>query len=199
MQPHYPQAHFLLGAARPAQFPPDAGREVAFVGRSNAGKSSALNAITGLGKLARVSKTPGRTREINFFGLDDGERLVDLPGYGYARASKEMQAAWARLIGAYFNGRQCLAGVVLLMDIRHPLTPRDLELFELAARGECPVLALLTKADKLSRGPAHAALRETTAALAENTWIEVGLFSTLSGIGVEAACAWIDARLAGRP
>ena len=148
------QAEFVISANRPAQFPPDKGSEVAFAGRSNAGKSSALNAIAGRKSLARTSKTPGRTRLVNFFALPDGDRLVDLPGYGYARVPEAMRRHWRHLMEAYFNQRRSLAGLILVMDVRRPLTEYDRQMLAWSEGVGCLTHILLTKADKLSRGKA---------------------------------------------
>ena len=156
----YRQARFLTSAARLHDLPADRGREVAFAGRSNAGKSSAINALTGRRDLARTSRTPGRTRLINFFSLDDGRRLVDLPGYGYAKVPRAMSREWGILVGAYLESRESLAGVVVLMDIRHPLTELDRTLLDWCLAADVPVLAVLTKADKLARGRRGAVLSE---------------------------------------
>ena len=156
----YRQARFLTSAARLRDLPADRGREVAFAGRSNAGKSSAINALTGRRDLARTSRTPGRTRLINFFVLDEGRRLVDLPGYGYARVPREMSRQWGVLVRTYLESRQSLAGVVVLMDIRHPLTELDRTLLDWCLAAGVPVTAVLTKADKLARGRRGAVLSE---------------------------------------
>ena len=164
--------------------------EVAVAGRSNAGKSSAINIITGVRSLARVSKTPGRTREINFFRVDDRRRLVDLPGYGYARVPVAVRQAWQRLIESYFTQRQCLRGVVVVMDCRHPLTEFDRQMLAWCVHGHLPVHLLLTKADKLSRGAASAVLHQVRARLADEfsaTSASVQLFSALKRTGVAEA------------
>ena len=161
----YRQARFLTSAARLHDLPADRGREVAFAGRSNAGKSSAINALTGRRDLARTSRTPGRTRLINFFSLDDGRRLVDLPGYGYAKVPRAMSREWGIFVGAYLESRESLAGVVVLMDIRHPLTELDRTLLDWCLAADVPVLAVLTKADKLARGRRGAALSEVRGSL----------------------------------
>src|SRR5690625_129007 len=148
------QARFLTSAPDLARSTPDTGAEVAFAGRSNAGKSSAINALTNQRKLARTSKTPGRTRLINFFDLGGNRRLVDLPGYGYARVAQSVKQEWQRNLAHYLEARQSLVGLVLLMDIRHPLQDSDRFLVGWAAAAELPVHAVLTKADKLRRGPA---------------------------------------------
>jgi len=175
------QAQFLRAAARPADLPPPGPVEIAFAGRSNVGKSSAINALAGRRGLARTSKTPGRTQTINFYGLSDAARLADLPGYGYARVAKSMRAQWAELIGAYLRGRGTLAGVVLIMDARHPLTPLDQQLIAwLEGRR---LLVLLSKADKLSRTEQAAILKSVQAALGAAG--EVRLFSSVTLQGVE--------------
>ena len=182
---------FLLGAARPKQFPADDGWEVAIAGRSNAGKSSAINVITGVRGLARVSKTPGRTREINFFQVAARRRLVDLPGYGYARVPIPVREAWRRLIENYFAHRHCLRGVVMVMDCRHPLTDFDRQMLIWCEHARLPVHILLTKADKLSRGAAAAVHHQVRARLAHeypaNEAITVQLFSALKRVGVAEA------------
>jgi GTP-binding protein len=182
---------FLLGAARPKQFPADDGWEVAIAGRSNAGKSSAINAITGIRGLARVSKTPGRTREINFFHVAARRRLVDLPGYGYARVPVPVREAWRRLIENYFAHRHCLRGVVVVMDCRHPLTDFDRQMLVWCDHARLPVHILLTKADKLSRGAATAVLHQVRARLIHeypgSEAITVQLFSALKQAGVAEA------------
>ena len=135
-----PTAVFLKSAASPADFPADTGREVAFVGRSNSGKSTAVNVVTGARKLARVSKTPGRTQLLNFFSLGDGRRLVDLPGYGFARVAPEVQARWEKALEAYLSRRESLAGLVVTMDIRRGMTRLDEQLLRwLQSRRELPV------------------------------------------------------------
>ena len=156
----YRQACFLTSVASIRGLPADRGREVAFAGRSNAGKSSAINALTGRRHLARTSRTPGRTRLINFFELDEERRLVDLPGYGYAKVPRSMSREWGALVGKYLESRESLAGVVVLMDIRHPLTELDATLLDWCRAADLPVLAVLTKADKLARGRRAAALAE---------------------------------------
>ena len=156
----YRQARFLTSVASLRDLPPDHGREVAFAGRSNAGKSSAINALTGRRDLARASRTPGRTRLINFFELGEGCRLVDLPGYGYARVPRAMSREWGVLVGRYLESRKSLVGVVVLMDIRRPLAELDQALLEWCRSAAVPVLAVLAKADKLARGRRAAALTE---------------------------------------
>lgn len=193
----YARARFAGSVARLAQLPPDEGREVAFAGRSNAGKSSALNAITGRRGLARTSKTPGRTRLINLFALDAARRLVDLPGYGYARVPASMRHDWERLLADYLARRGCLAGVVLVLDARRGLTDLDRRLVELVAPTGAPLHVLLTKADKLRRGEAARALEAVRAEL-EDAGLEatLQLFSATKGQGIDDAHGVLDAWLA---
>ena len=187
-------AQFLLSAAAPAQFPADVGAEVAFVGRSNAGKSSAINAITHRRGLARTSKAPGRTRLLNFFELAPGQRLVDLPGYGYASAPEAERRAWRPLIDA-LRGRASLCGLFLVVDARRGLQSGDEGLLEWAAPGQ-RVHVLLAKADKLNRAESNAALRTVTATLGARASAQ--LFSALKGTGVgeaeEVLAAWLGTR-----
>jgi GTP-binding protein len=182
------EAAFAHAAALPGQLPADSGCEVAFAGRSNAGKSSAINALTGRRGLARTSKLPGRTREVVYFTLDAQRRLADLPGYGYAAVDHATRARWQVLLPGYFQ-RRALAGVVLVMDARHPLRESDRELLALA--GATPVHVLLTKSDKLARGAAARTLAQVRAGLAERAPgpRSAQLFSVLSGAGLEEARA----------
>jgi GTP-binding protein len=190
------RAEFRVSVAQSAQLPPDRGAEVAFAGRSNAGKSSALNAITDHRGLAHVSKAPGRTRLLNFFALDDTHFLVDLPGYGYAAVAAETRASWEALLGGYLRARRALKGVVLVMDCRHPLTEHDLALLEFCAAAGRPVHVLLSKADKLARGERLKVLNQVRKELAAlSPAFSVQLFSVQSGEGVEAARAAIAAWL----
>ena len=147
----YSKAVFLKSAARVEHLPADTGYEVAFAGRSNAGKSSALNCLTGIKGLARTSKTPGRTQLINLFSLDEERRLIDLPGYGYAKVALQVKLEWQKHLAHYLEVRQSLKGLVLLMDVRHPLKDLDQMMIDWALNQELPVHILLTKADKLSR------------------------------------------------
>ncbi len=185
MRLDFRHTHFLTSGAALAGLPADMGREVAFAGRSNAGKSSALNAITGVGGLARVSKTPGRTRLLNLFEVAPGMRLMDLPGYGYAKVPEAERLKWGELLDSYLSSRQSLTGLIMVMDIRHPLTDFDLQLLGYAAPLQLPVHVLLSKADKLGRGAAAKALAETRKGL--RGWGTVQLFSAHSGDGVEDA------------
>ena len=195
----YTNIRFLTSANALGQLPPDAGVEVAFAGRSNAGKSSAINAITQRKGLARTSKSPGATRLLNFFELEPGRRLVDLPGYGFARVSGEMRAHWGTLLQGYFAQRVSLRGTVVVMDVRHPLTEHDADMLGLASTRGLPVHVLLTKADKLGRGAAANALQAVRRRLAPDPSTSVQLFSALSGQGVTQARAALEALLDGRP
>ena len=150
----YSQAVFLKSAARVDQLPADIGYEVAFAGRSNAGKSSALNCLTSIRQLARTSKTPGRTQLINLFSLDESRRLIDLPGYGYAKVAQQIKQDWQKNLAHYLEVRQCLKGLILLMDCRHPLKDLDQMMINWSLDREIPVHILLTKADKISRSEA---------------------------------------------
>lgn len=182
------QAHFLTSANKINQLPPDEGAEVAFAGRSNAGKSTALNAITDNKGLAKTSKTPGRTQLINFFELDGSHHLVDLPGYGYAKVPKAVKQHWQQVLSTYLQQRQSLRGLVLLMDVRHPLKDFDLQMLEWCHHQQMPVHILLTKADKLKRGAASSALQVVKKALkVEHPQATVQLFSSPSKQGVEEA------------
>ena len=165
--PLYQKARFLTSAPSIKQAPPDEGWEVAFAGRSNAGKSSALNAITSQKSLARVSKTPGRTQLINFFDLDGQRRLVDLPGYGFAKVNEAMRREWEKNLSEYIEKRRSLAGLIVLMDIRHPMTEVDRLMLDWTQGLKLPVHVLLTKADKLKRGPAKSTLLKVRKQLEE--------------------------------
>jgi GTP-binding protein len=156
----YPQACFIKSANAPQQFVPDEGAEVAFAGRSNAGKSSAINVIVNRRQFARTSKTPGRTRLVNFFSLREGSRLVDLPGYGFAKVASSLRNHWADLMADYFESRKSLTGMFLIVDIRRQLTEFDRQMLAFADSVGLPVHVLLTKADKLKRGQAAKALLE---------------------------------------
>lgn len=191
-------ARFLISAPSLEDCPPDTGAEVAFAGRSNAGKSSALNAITAIGKLARTSKTPGRTRLINFFSLNrEHTRLVDLPGYGYARVSRDMKDDWQKHLGHYLNDRRCLRGLVLVMDIRHPLTDFDQMMVEWCEHNKLPLMILATKADKLKFGQAKNSMLDITRRLEAFTCVEhLIMFSSTSKRGVDECRAalinWLE-------
>lgn len=181
-------AVFLLAAHRPDQLPPDEGREIAFAGRSNAGKSSALNALAGRNALARTSRTPGRTQQLVVFALPDGSRLVDLPGYGYAKVPPALREHWRKAIDAYLKRRQSLRGLVLIADIRHAPTPFDRQMLAYAASIDLPCVLLLNKADKLSRSQAAARQREVEREMAGQRWNARSiLFSATAGTGLDAA------------
>ncbi len=189
MNKFYRRAQFVKGVTNLSQMSDDVGVEVAFAGRSNAGKSSALNTITDQRSLARTSKTPGRTQQINFFGLDESHFLVDLPGYGYAKVPPRVSQRWHQEIGRYLQNRQSLKGVVIVMDCRHPLREFDCQLLDWCFEAQLPTHILLSKADKLSRGAATAALqqvwRELSRAYPENYEPTVQLFSSLHKTGLE--------------
>jgi GTP-binding protein len=193
-KPFYSQARYGgISAYSLSQLPPDEGMEVAFTGRSNVGKSSAINAITGVKNLARTSKTPGRTQMINFFSLDARRRLVDLPGYGYARVPKEVKRHWQQTINGYLEQRQSLRGIVLAMDIRHLFRPFELQMLEWCHDRELPVCVLLTKGDKLKQAAAKEALQIVTEHLQEHfPSAQVQLFSAHTRLGVEAVQAQLD-------
>lgn len=191
-KPHYNNATFLLSAPTLSELPPDHGIEVAFIGRSNAGKSSALNTLTGIKGLARTSKTPGRTQMINLFSLDETRRLVDLPGYGYAKVPLAIKHRWQKYINEYLQKRECLKGLVLIMDIRHPLKEYDQQCLEWAYHSELPIHILLTKSDKLSRGAAINTLMEVRKAIGHMGSISAQLFSSLNKTGLEEALLRLD-------
>ena len=188
-------ASFLVSAADLAGCPADDELEVAFCGRSNAGKSSALNRLAGARRLARVSKTPGRTRLINFFAVAGGGRLVDLPGYGYAKASRALRRQWGEAIDGYLKRRANLAAVALIMDARHPLQPFDVQMLEWAQAANMPLLALLNKCDKLKRGAQADAQRRVAERMAQLTDAETLVFSAQTGLGAAAATQRIMAYL----
>ncbi len=187
MQNLFSNIHFLSSVPSPTQAPTDTGAEVAFAGRSNAGKSSALNAITERNALARTSKTPGRTQHLVFFALNEDTRLVDLPGYGYAKVPEHVKQKWGRAMTDYLQTRQSLQGLILLMDIRHPLTGFDQKMLNWCQHANMPVHVLLTKADKLKRGPAKSTLLKITEILEQYPAVTIQLFSALKKQGVEEA------------
>jgi GTP-binding protein len=182
-------ATFIKSAARAADFPADAGRELAFVGRSNSGKSTALNLLAGVRKLARVSKTPGRTQLVNFFAFGGDRRLVDLPGYGFARVTAGVQERWERTLSTYLLERQSLVGLALTVDIRRGLGPLDRQLLEWLRPRRLPLIVLLTKSDKLSRAAAIAGQRAAAKELGEGA--RVVQFSAIDRDGVEQARRWL--------
>lgn len=190
---YYKNAKFLTSAPDIKVLSPFNGVEVAFAGRSNAGKSSALNKITRQNNLARTSKTPGRTQLINIFEIDDERRLVDLPGYGYAKVPLEMKKKWQKALAEYLQKRECIGGLVVLMDIRHPLKDLDQDLIFWAVGADIPVLILLTKADKLKSGKRKQQLMMVKeAALAFQGDVQVHAFSALSGLGLDNAERVLD-------
>ena len=184
----FQSAEFITSAPSLKQCPDDVGCEVAFAGRSNAGKSSAINTLTRNKNLARTSKTPGRTQMINFFQLGEDQRLVDLPGYGYAKVPVAMKAQWDRHMAEYLQARKSLGGLILLMDIRHPLQDYDRQMLNWAAQAGLPVHILLTKSDKLKRGPAQSTLLKEESFLREMdpgiTLLTVQTFSSLKKLGL---------------
>lgn len=194
---HYPKACFLTSAHQPGQFFADQGVEVAFAGRSNAGKSSAINAIVNMRNFAHTSKSPGRTQLINFFALRDQQRLVDLPGYGYARVPKPVQDHWRQLLGAYFEQRQSLVGLILVVDIRRGLGDFDWQMIDWSTQIGRPAHILLSKADKLKRGAAIGILNQVRKEIAE-TAISAQLFSATDRMGVDDARATIDSLFVSR-
>ena len=183
---NYQLTHFVTSAPDIRHLPADTGIEVAFAGRSNAGKSSALNTLTNQKNLARTSKTPGRTQLINLFEVAEGKRLVDLPGYGYAQVPEEMKIKWQRALGEYLEKRLCLKGLVVLMDIRHPLKDLDQQMIEWAVESDIQVLVLLTKADKLKYGASKTALLNTRKRLKQlGLDCTIQLFSALRKEGLD--------------
>lgn len=193
MNSFYQRAHFLTAATQLDQTPADTGFEVAFAGRSNAGKSSAINALCHQKSLARTSKTPGRTQQIIFFELDAERRLVDLPGYGYAKVSEAIKLQWQQHLANYLEHRRSLAGLVIVMDIRHPLTEFDRQMLAWGRRGEMSILLLLTKADKLKRGVAQSTQLAVEREVANDEGrVSVRLFSALQRQGVESVQSLLD-------
>ncbi|MGX5673765.1 ribosome biogenesis GTP-binding protein YihA/YsxC [Thermomonas sp. XSG] len=196
----FARAQYLLAAHNYRQLPPDGGFEVAFAGRSNAGKSSALNALCQQNALARVSKTPGRTQQLVFFGLPPHENkyLVDLPGYGYAKVPQDLQAHWQAFLEGYFGSRDALRGLVVVMDVRHPLKEYDRQMLGYAMRRGLPAHVILTKADKLGRGAAGNTLQAVRMELARSfaDSVSVQLFSGESKQGVDELRAVVAGWLA---
>jgi GTP-binding protein len=189
-------AQFATSAPDPRRLPPDTGAEVAFAGRSNAGKSSALNAICDQSGLARTSKTPGRTQLLNVFVLDESRRLIDLPGYGYAKVPEAMREKWRAAIDAYMRERESLRGVVLIMDARHPLKDFDRQMLGYCAEVELSCHILLTKSDKLSRSEGMRTLAAVRKECATQGWKAAAqLFSAQAKTGLDEARAAISALL----
>lgn len=190
----YPEASFIKSANKPEQFVPDVGAEVAFAGRSNAGKSSAINVIVNRRQFARTSKTPGRTQLVNFFALREDERLVDLPGYGFAKVASRMRDHWADLMAEYFEIRASLKGMFLIVDIRRQLTDFDHEMLAFAESVGLPAHVLLTKSDKLKRGQAANALLKVRRELGDSATVQQ--FSALDRQGEDEARARLEEFLA---
>lgn len=191
----YRNTTFLTSASRLSQCPEDSGAEVAFAGRSNAGKSSAINCLTENHKLARTSKTPGRTQLINLFSVTEQQRLVDLPGYGFAKVPLKVKQEWQKHLSEYLQQRQSLKGLILLMDIRHPLQEFDTMMLNWAIEREMAVHILLTKSDKLKRGPANSTLLAVQKHLREaqvDDLVSVQLFSSLKKDGVVQLARQLD-------
>ncbi|MBT8046899.1 MAG: YihA family ribosome biogenesis GTP-binding protein [Xanthomonadales bacterium] len=179
----YRSATYVVSAHELRQLPPDKGIEVAFAGRSNAGKSSAINTLTDQKALARTSKTPGRTQQIVIFDIDSERRIADLPGYGYAKVPEKLRAHWRHVMQQYFQQRRSLRGVILVMDIRHPMRPFDEQMLEWCSASGVPCHVLLTKADKLKRGPAQSTLYQVRKYLPAGASVQV--FSSKSRDGLD--------------
>ncbi len=182
----YHQAKFVSSAPRLKDAPPDQGMEIAFAGRSNAGKSSAINTLVQQNALARVSKTPGRTQLLNFFEIDAQRKLVDLPGFGYAKVPEAMKKDWRQMMESYLNNRKALCGIVLVMDIRHPLTEFDWQMVEWCVHAKLPLHILLTKSDKLKFGAAKNTLLQVQKDLSRvDIVVSLQLFSALNKTGID--------------
>ncbi len=193
MNPVYHQAKFICSAPRLKDAPPDQGMEIAFAGRSNAGKSSAINTLVQQTALARVSKTPGRTQLLNFFELDAKRKLVDLPGYGYAKVPEAVKRDWHAMMETYLHERKALSGIVLVMDVRHPLTEFDWQLVRWCEHAKLPLHILLTKADKLNFGAAKNTLLKVQRDLSEvSVVISLQLFSSLKKTGTKELHKLLD-------
>ena len=190
---NYHKTHFLTSAPNIRSIPEDTGIEIAFAGRSNAGKSTALNALTNQKSLARTSKTPGRTQLINLFEVEPNCKLVDLPGYGYAAVPEKMKIEWQKSLGEYLQKRGCLGGLVVLMDIRHPLKDLDQQMIEWAVSADLPVMLLLTKADKLSQSARSKQVKMVREAILPFQGdIQVEVFSAQNKIGIDKLAAKLD-------
>ncbi|EIJ69016.1 ribosome biogenesis GTP-binding protein YihA/YsxC [Pasteurella bettyae] len=183
---NYHKTHFMTSAAKINQLPEDSGIEIAFAGRSNAGKSTALNALTNQKNLARTSKTPGRTQLINLFEVEPQCKLVDLPGYGYAAVPEQMKLQWQKSLGEYLQHRECLQGVVILMDIRHPLKDLDQQMIEWSVSSNLPILLLLTKSDKLSQSERSKQVKMVREAILPFQGdVQVEAFSAQNKLGID--------------
>ena len=186
MNPAYHRAKFISSAPRLQDAPTDQGMEIAFAGRSNAGKSSAINTLVQQNALARVSKTPGRTQLLNFFQIDEQRKLVDLPGYGYAKVPEAIKRDWQKMMENYLKNRKALCGIVLVMDIRHPLTEFDWQMIEWCEHARLPLHILLTKADKLKYGAAKNTLLKVQGELSKvQIVVTLQLFSALNKTGID--------------
>jgi len=186
MNPVYHQANFMLSASKVSEAPKDQGKEVAFAGRSNAGKSSALNTLTRQKSLARISKTPGRTQLLNFFEVNEQCKFVDLPGYGYAKVPLAVKKQWHKMMESYLHERESLCGIVLVTDVRHPLTDFDVQMIEWCEYSKLPLHMLLTKADKLNYGAAKNTLLKVQKELQDrDAEISLQLFSSLKKTGID--------------
>lgn len=192
MQNSYRKAKFLLSCPSLKGCPDDNGYEVIFAGRSNAGKSSAINTLTEQKKLAKVSRTPGRTQHLVFFELDEQRRLVDLPGYGYAKVPDAVKQKWNQNMSEYFDNRNCLKGAILVMDCRHPLKPFDEMMLQWCINSDIETNILLTKSDKLKKGAASSTKLAVKNAVKEFPNINVQLFSSLKKEGVSELCKYLD-------
>lgn len=194
-KPNYQQAKFLLSVANLHQLPPDEGIEVGIVGRSNSGKSSVLNQLTHNKSLARVSKTPGRTQHINLFGLDETRRIADLPGYGYAKVPPAMKLHWQKTLNEYLQTRECMKGLILVMDIRHPLKEIDQNILDWCHHVNLPVHILLNKCDKLSKTAMTKTLGQVSQSISKDNTLQ--LFSALNGTGIDALKTQLDTWFCG--
>jgi GTP-binding protein len=193
MNPVYTQAKFINSSPHLRDTPPDQGMEVAFAGRSNAGKSSAINTLTRQNALARISKTPGRTQMLNFFEINERQRFVDLPGYGYAKVPLAVKKKWHELMETYLTSRKSLCGIILVMDVRHPLTEFDWQMIEWCEHTGLPLHVLLTKADKLNYGAAKTTLLQVQKELKDASFpLTIQLFSSLKKIGIDEVHSALD-------
>ena len=192
MHNSYRQAKFLLSCPSLKGCPNDSGYEVIFAGRSNAGKSSAINTLTEQKKLAKVSRTPGRTQHLVFFELDNERRLVDLPGYGYAKVPDSVKRDWHQNMSQYFDNRKCIKAAILVMDCRHPLKPFDQMMLEWCVNSQVSVNILLTKSDKLKKGAASSARLSVMKVVKDFPSVNVQLFSSLKKEGVPELCMYLD-------
>ncbi len=189
----YHQTKFMLSASKLSEAPEDQGKEVAFAGRSNAGKSSAINTLTRQNSLARISKTPGRTQLLNFFEIDTTRKIVDLPGYGYAKVPLAVKKQWHQMMENYLHKRKALCGIILMMDIRHPLTDFDMQMIEWCEHTQLPLHILLTKADKLNYGAAKNTLFKVQKELSDiEVDVTLQLFSSLKKTGIADAHHMLD-------